>query len=212
MEIFESTVTTNILLILYIVWFLFGKKALDAYSARKGSNQADKEDSEQLEAKKRAGQQPFDIELEKPKAQSSYVVEEFKESLRVRIKIKRNLYDQLALLKVYTRKFYLRSKSTLEAQDAFDNFSKCVDEISDFMSCNKHFIKEIDEDFLAGFEDKINNYMRIFKVANDSINSGEKKSEFITSRDQLAKELLDLIDGFLEKIFKINPAELPYSS
>jgi|JI7StandDraft_1071085.scaffolds.fasta_scaffold183013_2 hypothetical protein len=211
MEIFESTVTTNILLVLYIAWYLFGKKVIDAYSSRKGSNRADKEDVGEIETRKMEGRQPFDIELEKQKAQAAYIVEEFKESLKIRIETKRHLYEGLVKLKVFTRHFYHRAGSTEEAQKAFDNFKEALGEVSDFMSCNKHFVKEVDPSFLTEFEDKVNEYLEKFRVANESINSGNTNSALVEERNQSATELLDQIDIYLEKIFKINPAELPYN-
>lgn len=211
MEIFESTVTTNILLVLYIAWYLFGKKVIDAYSSRKGHNRADKEDIAEIESRKSAGRQPFNVELEKQKAQAAYIVEEFKESLKIRIETKRKLYEGLVSLKVYTRQFYYRTKSVQEAQEAFDNFNVALNEVSDFMSCNKHFVKEIDPTFLTEFEEKVNVYLNDFKVANESINSGSTDSTLVDKRNMSATELLDHIDHYLEKIFKINPAELPYN-
>jgi len=210
MEIFESTVTTNILLVLYIAWYLFGKKVIDAYSTRKGSNHADKEDIGELERLKSEGRQPFDIELEKQKAQAAYVVEEFKESLKIRIETKRNLYDGLVKLKIHTRHFY-RAKLTEDAQKAFDDFSKVLVEVGDYMSCNKHFVKEIDPSFLLEFERSVNGYLNKFKEANQSINNGNTNELLINERNSSATELLDYIDIYLEKIFKINPAELPYN-
>ena len=211
MEIFESTVTTNILLVLYIAWYLFGKKVIDAYSSRKGSNRADKEDVGEIETRKMEGRQPFDIELEKQKAQAAYIVEEFKESLKIRIETKRQLYEWLVKLKVFTRHFYYRAGSTEEAQKAFDSFKEALDEVSDFMSCNKHFVKEIDPSFLTEFETKANEYLEKFIVANESVINGNANSALLEERNQSATELLDQIDIYLEKIFKINPAELPYN-
>tara|TARA_R110001583_G_C5601209_1_gene404529 strand:+ start:736 stop:1407 length:672 start_codon:yes stop_codon:yes gene_type:complete len=211
MEIFESTVTTNILLVLYIAWYFFGKKIIDAYSSRKGSNRADKEDTGELETLKTAARQPFDIELEKQKAQAAYVVEEFKESLKIRIETKRKLYEGLVKLKVYTRHFYHRAKSKQEAQEAFDSFKEALNEVSDYMSCNKHFVKEIDPSYLSQFENKVNEYLDKFQAANESINSGNTDEGLVDERNCSATELLDHIDSYLEKIFKINPAELPYN-
>ncbi|MDF2392390.1 hypothetical protein GWQ29_13970 [Aeromonas sp. 2HA2] len=211
MEIFGSTITTNVLLVLYIAWYLFGKKVIDAYSSRKGNNRADKEDIGELESLRSAGRQPFDIELEKQKAQAAYIVEEFKESLKIRIETKRKLYEGLVDLKVYTRHFYHRAKSTDEAQMAFDKFQDTLAQVSDFMSCNKHFVKEIDPKFLTEFEKKVNVYLDSFRNANESINSGNTNNTLVDSRNASATELLDQIDNYLEKIFKINPAELPYN-
>jgi hypothetical protein len=211
MQILDSTVTTNILLILYIAWYLFGKKLMDSYSAKKGSNLADKEDSKAIESKKREGSQPFDIELEKLKAQASYIVEEYKESLKVRIDTKRKLYDGLVDLKIYTRQFYHKANSVKDAQESFNKFNETLDKVSDFMSCNKHFIREIDPDFLVRFESQVTQYLQIFRTANDSLNSGEKNENLIEKRNEAATKLLDLIDTYLGKIFQINPSEIPYN-
>lgn len=214
MEIFESTVTTNILLVLYIAWNVFVKKFFDEYSSRKGNNRADKEDIQELEARKSAGRQPFDIELEKRKAQAEYIVEEFKESLKIRVEIKRNLYDGLGRIKVNARHYYHKVKSPQEAQEAFNNLHNSLTEVSDFMSCNKHFIDEIDPDFLFNFENKVNDYLNKFRALNEYIRCGNNGLEesIMSVRDQAATELLNYIDSYLEKIFKINPAELPYKS
>jgi hypothetical protein len=211
MEILESSITTNVLLALFALWHFFGKKALDAYASKKGTNRADKEDLKSIEGLKKEGSLPYDIELEKLKAQASYIVEEYKESLKVRIDTKRKLYDWLVELKVYTRKFYNSNNSNEEAQSAFDNFKKALDEVSDFMSCNKHFINEIDPQITQNFERTVNNYMNQFIAANESIKSGKPDETLIKSRNQLAERLLDEIDSYLAIIFKINPAELPYN-
>lgn len=78
MEIFESTVTTNILLVHYITWYLFGKKVIDAYSSRKGHNQAEKEDIGQIESLKSTSRQSFDVEL--------YFLTEFEENVNLYLK------------------------------------------------------------------------------------------------------------------------------
>ncbi len=211
MAILDSTVTTNVLLILYIAWYLFGKKLIDAYSTKKGQNIADKEDAKDIESQKREGGLPYDIDLEKFKAQSSYVIEEFKESLKIRIETKRKLYDGLVQLKTHTRKFYHRSAGVEQLQNSFNNFTNCLDEISDFMSCNKHFIAEIDNSFLLDFENQANEYIQCFKEANDSLNQGELNNVLLDKRAKSAEKLLDLIDIYLGKIFQINPSELPYN-
>lgn len=210
-SIFESTVTTNILLVIYVAWHLFVKKVVDAYNSRKGHNIAEKEDIGELESLKSAGRQPFDIDLEKQKAQVAYVLEEFKESLKIRIETKRKLYEGLVKLKVYIRHIYYRSESEKEMQDAFDKFKVALDEVSDYMSCNKHFVNEIDPGIIAGFEGKTNFYLGRIRAVNSSVINGVADRKLIDERDASATELLDDIDTCLEKIFKINPAELPYN-
>lgn len=210
MHLMDSVVTTNVLLLIYMAWRLFGRRFIDEYLSKKGGNLAELEDSKAIEARKREGSQPFDIELEKLKAQASYIIEEYKESLKVRIEAKRELYDGLVELKVHTRRFYHRSSCRDDAQKAFDGFLESLDKVSDFMSCNKHFINEIDDNFIFQFEDQINKYLKVFRAANDSINSGNPDETLLEQRNRNAEALQDIIDTYLAKIFSINPSEIPY--
>lgn len=209
-EILNSSMTTNILLVLYFFWVIFGKGFVDGYSNKKGSNKADKQDIADIEGSKKATTQPYDIEMEKVKAQAAYVVEEFKESLVFRIETKRHLYHELSELKVLTRTFYHRSTPET-AQSNHDNLQNCFTRISDYMSCNKHFINEIDPEFIISFEKKTNDYNKSFMQANESIVSGNANAALIDKRNHDAEKLLDLIDQYLAKIFKINPSEVPYN-
>ena len=210
-DILSSPITANALLVFLICWQVFGKKYFDAYFLKKGKNRADKEDLGGLEKIRKDVGQPYDVELEKLKAQAAYIVEEYKETLKIRIVTKRRLYDGLTDLKVNTRKFYYRSDSVEKAQKAFDTFQESLEAISDFMSCNKHFIREIDPSFLTEFESQVNDYMKAFKAANDSINKGNPDKGLLEERNKKAEALLDLIDTYLEKIFFINPSEIPYN-
>ncbi|EOA6545644.1 TPA: hypothetical protein ACGU7E_004753, partial [Vibrio vulnificus] len=210
LTVLDSSTTTNILLILYFFWILFGKDWLKGYSSKKGSNKADKEDAGHIESAKKGATQPYDIELEKIKAQAAYIVEEYKESLSFRIETKKHLYHELSRLKILIRVFYFRSTDA-NAQENYDNFERCLDGISDYMSCNKHFVNEIDPEFLISFEDKVNTYKQSFIRANKSILDGKNEESLIEERNSNATQLLDLIDLYLEKIFKISPVEVPYN-
>ncbi|MEZ9077016.1 hypothetical protein AB4069_13220 [Vibrio cyclitrophicus] len=208
-EILDSSTTTNILIILYLLWVIIGKNLLDGYSRKKGSNQADKEDISALEGLKKETTQPYDIDLEKIKAQAAYVVEEFKESLAFRIAIKKQLYKELSELKVLTRIFYRSGPD--DEQKNYENLESCFNRIADYMSCNKHFLNEIDPDFLLSFENQTNAYKQSFMEANESILSGNADHSLFENRNINAEKLLDLIDVYLEKIFKINPSDVPYN-